>query len=901
MRLTFQIRFATRYGQSLWLTGNHEIFGNGDVAAAIPLEFINDQFWRVTIIIPKSAIPDALISYSYVLREADGTLVQDWGRDREVNFARIAAETVLIIDSWNSLSNPQNTFYTEPFQEVLLKANHTEVLHQSPDRVTHVFKVKAPLLSKGETLCVLGSTPGLGNWNTYQLILLNRKPGSDFLWTELDLTLESFPISYKYGVYNLERKAFVQYEEGPNRALEDSSAYAKHTIVNDGFAALNSALWKGAGVAIPVFSLRSEASFGVGEFTDLKRMADWCERAGLKLIQILPVNDTTATHTWQDSYPYSGISAFALHPLYLNLSQVASGANKSLLKNLESERQRLNALDALDYAAVMAAKMAFLKQIYPSEKDRTFKTAQYQSFFERNKPWLVPYAAFSCLRDKYGTVDFTQWPEFGKYKAEEITMLANEDSAAYAEMAFHYFLQFHLHLQLREATEYAHTKGVVLKGDIPIGVARFGVDAWQEPDLYQMDMQAGAPPDAFSAKGQNWSFPTYNWPRMQQNGFAWWKQRFAQMADYFDAFRIDHILGFFRIWSIPTHAVEGILGYFVRAIPVRAAEFASRGIHLELARCLKPHITDSLLLEIFGSDQETVKQQFLNRNTAGSYDLKDEFRTQRNVEKHFAALEATQRNKKLMQGLFDLISNVILLKEEGTDDERFHFRLGIESTPSFQSLDLETQARLRDLYIDYFYRRQDAFWMKEALKKLPALKRVTNMLVCGEDLGMVPACVPIVMRDLGLLGLEVQRMPKRLNQEFSRPGDAPYLSVVTPSTHDMSTIRGWWKEDRNIIQRFFNQELGERNEAPLECEPWINKAIVLQHLASPAMLAIFQLQDLLGTDEQLRRKNPEEERINVPANPKNYWRYRMHLTLEQLASADAFNSELKARIQENGR
>jgi 4-alpha-glucanotransferase len=442
---------------------------------------------------------------------------------------------------------------------------------------------------------------------------------------------------------------------------------------------------------------------------------------------------------------------------------------------------------------------------------------------------------------------------------------------------------------------------VILKGDIPIGVARCGVDAWQQPDLYNMAMQAGAPPDAFSYKGQNWGFPTYNWSRMQHDGFAWWKQRFAQMGDFFDAFRIDHILGFFRIWSIPTHAVEGILGYFVPAIPVRAAEFASRGIDFDLARLLKPHITDSLLVEIFGPNQDAVKEQFLEKSNSGTFDLKSGFATQRQVEQYFAKLDPIELNLKLKQGLFDLISNVILLKEEDTNDQRFHFRLGIESTRSFQSLGPQTQAQLRDLYIDYFFCRQDAFWMKEAMAKLPALKRVTNMLVCGEDLGMVPACVPVVMRDLGLLGLEVQRMPKRLNQQFSRPKDAPYLSVVTPGTHDMSTIRGWWKEDRNITQRFFNQELGQQNEAPKECEPWINKAIVIQHLASPAMWAIFQLQDLLGTNEKLRGKNPEDERINIPANPKHYWRYRMHLSLEQLASAQAFNHELKACIQEHGR
>jgi 4-alpha-glucanotransferase len=901
MRITFQLRFHTQYGQSLLLSGNHEIFGNEIIEKAIPLEFLNEEFWRITFVMPQGTLPHASISYHYILRERDGTLVHDWGQDRAVNLAELAADEVLVIDSWNAPGYPENAFYTEPFRKVLLSGNHAEVLSAFPGKVTHTFKIRAPLLLKTQTLCLLGSGPALGEWDTDRPVLLNRTGGKDFLWGELDLSQERFPLSYKYGVYDVETRSFIRYEDGANRTLYDSVRPGTQTLVNDGFAVLPAAIWKGAGVAIPVFSLRSEASFGVGEFTDLKRVADWCQQAGLSLIQVLPINDTTATHTWQDSYPYSAISAFGLHPLYLNLSKVANAANQDRVKDLEPERKRLNALPALEYEAVMAVKMGILKQIYAVQKEQTFKSQTYKAFFERNKDWLIPFAAFCYLRDKYGTVDFNQWPKLRRYQADEVAALAAKDSSAYDELAFNFFLQYHLHAQLQEATEYAHAKGVVLKGDLAIGVSRHSADTWQQPELFNLHMQAGAPPDPFSAKGQNWSFPTYNWLGMKRDGFSWWKRRFGQLAEYFDAFRIDHILGFFRIWSIPTHAVEGILGHFVPAIPVHLGELASRGISFDRARYLNPFITEAVLLRFFGKEAEAVKRQFLAADSSGIFELKPEFATQRQVRDYFASLETTERNQKLELGLFDLISNVLLLETEDRRPNQFHFRFDIESTLSFEYLDPHTQAGLRDLYIDYFYRRQDGFWRKEALDKLPALKRVTDMLVCGEDLGMVPACVPEVMGQLGLLGLEVQRMPKRLNQEFSRPNDAPYLSVVTPSTHDMSTIRGWWKEDRKVTQKFYEEELGQPGEPPDSCEPWINKAIVLQHLASPAMWAIFQLQDLLGIDQDLRRDNPEEERINVPANPKNYWRYRMHLTLEQLIQAGRFNQELKTCIRQDGR
>ena len=304
-------------------------------------------------------------------------------------------------------------------------------------------------------------------------------------------------------------------------------------------------------MAIPVFSLRSENSFGVGEFADLKLLADWGSQAGLKLIQILPINDTTATHTWTDSYPYAAISAFALHPICLNLSRVATGRNQALLKRLEPERQRLNALDALDYKAVMKAKLDFIKQIFPSEKAKTCQRQDYRRFFSDHRLWLAPYAMFCHLRDRFGTSDFSRWPAHRNYRAEEVAALVAEDSPAADDIARHYFIQYHLHLQLQEAVAYAHERGIILKGDIAIGVYRHGADVWQQPELFHTDVQAGAPPDAFAVKGQNWGFPTYNWPRMKEDGFAWWKRRFAQMSRYFDAFRIDHILGFFRIWSIP--------------------------------------------------------------------------------------------------------------------------------------------------------------------------------------------------------------------------------------------------------------------------------------------------------------------------------------------------------------
>ncbi len=899
-KIILQVKFYTKPGESIYITGNHEIFGNNILSNALPMQFLNEESWVVSVDINAASVPTSGIEYNYVLKNADNFSVFDWGKDKVLTPDIFKYEEVLIEDSWNYAGYYSNAFYTEPFQNVLLKNNFTQIQINEPTNFTHVFKIKAPLLKKDETVCLLGSATETNEWNEDSPVLLSRKLNNEYHTVALDLSKTDFPLFYKYGVFDTANKKFIRYEEEKNRILFHAHAAAKNkiAIINDGFIMLPDNTWKGAGVSIPVFGLRSKNSWGVGEFADIKLLVYWAKKTGLQLIQILPVNDTNATSTWVDSYPYAAISAFALHPMYLDLDAVAAAKNKKILEAAQQEREALNTKEVVDYEAVNKLKWTLVKQLYVAQKKTTFLSAAYKSFFNNNKHWLVPYAAFCYYRDVHKTADFNNWPN-KNYDADEAAALFENKGTSDAVL-LHCFVQFHLHLQLQDAAAYAHKNGIIIKGDIAIGIYRHGADAWQHPELFHMNLQAGAPPDDFAVKGQNWGFPTYNWQKMQADNFAWWRQRFEQMSYYFDAFRIDHILGFFRIWSIPMHSVEGIMGHFEPCIPVHINEFYERNIWFDYNRYTKPFITDQLLHDVAGNEADYFKQNYLHPDGFGNYVLNEEFSTQRKVEEHFSAIE-TSDNNRIKQKLFDLISNVILFEAENSNGQQFHFRFSVESTKSFQYLDQHTQSQLRDLYVDYFFRRQDDFWMKEAMKKLPALKRSTNMLICGEDLGLVPGSVPEVMKQLGLLSLEIQRMPKQTDREFFHPNDAPYLSVVTPSTHDMSTIRGWWEEDRAKTQRFFNYQLGQWGNAPYFCEPWVNKLILIQHLYAPAMWSIFQLQDILGISAVLRRENPHEERINVPAIPKYYWRYRMHLFLEDLLNADEFNSELKGYVEACGR
>lgn len=899
MKVTFRIRYATKPGQILRIVGSIAVLGDDQHEQSLRMQYMDQRYWSLDLEVPEAELSSGNpITYRYLLEQEGADWVEEWKADRQIDASLFNREEILLIDTWNHAGDIHHVFETSPFKQVLLtnEANGIEPESASIHH-SHRFIVQCPLLSQDEELCLTGSDDRMGGWsrtNTSDMKLLDGR------WiTELDLTDASWPITYKYAVRDRNTKQIIRYESGENRVIGSEEVCMRGFCqLNDGAARFSYDTWKGAGIAIPVFSLRSRMSFGVGEFTDIPKLAEWAKLTGLSMIQLLPVNDTHVTGTWVDSYPYSAISAFALHPLYLNLEEAAGLNHADLLVGYADERSRLNALPSVDYEAVMRYKLDKISLLYKVASGPVFESDEYLEFYRDNEYWLAPYAAFCYLRDKYGSPYPADWRSDSIYDAEKVSKICRRGTPAFKKTGLYLFTQYLLHRQLSQAHAEANRLGIILKGDIPIGVNRHGVEAWMEPALFDLGMQAGAPPDDFAIKGQNWGFPTYQWPRMEQDGYDWWKRRFKQMSRYFDAFRIDHILGFFRIWSIPLEAVEGIMGRFVPALPVHAQEFEERGIRVDASRFCEPYITDDVLWEMFGEDAALFKPYLLELSD-GRYQLRDEVATQRKVEMLMSG--GDDQSIRIRQGLFDLISNRLMFEEPSSHGKSFHFRFNIHETSSFKHLANAEKDALKSMYIDYFFVRQDKAWKKAALQKLPALKKCTDMLICGEDLGLVPGCVPDVMSRLGILSMEVQRMPKQPGMEFFRPAQSPYLSVVTPSSHDMSTIRGWWTEDQERNQRFFLHELGQYAHPPSDCEPWIVRNIIRQHLAAPAMWSVFQIQDLLAMSADLRQSDVAGERINEPANPKHYWRYRMPLYLEELMTSYAFNETLSDMLLDSGR
>ena len=616
-------------------------------------------------------------------------------------------------------------------------------------------------------------------------------------------------------------------------------------------------------------------------------------------MQILPINDTTITNTWTDSYPYSCISIFAIHPQYVDLSSLPPLADAEKNANFETLRKELNALTQIDYERVNAAKNEYLKELFAQEGKKTLSLQSFKKFFEESKQWLVPYAQYSMLRDLYGTADFSQWPDHQTWDEADRTSLSSPRSKAYRAVAFYYYVQYVLSSQMKAVHEYAREKGVILKGDIPIGVNRYGCDVWQEPRYFNLNGQAGAPPDDFSVNGQNWGFPTYNWDEMLADDCIWWVRRFSNMSKFFDAYRIDHVLGFFRIWEIPVDSVHGLLGQFAPALSLTREEIESYGLRFDERFFTEPYITDHVLDRIFHEYADEVRATYVEPKGDGMYRMKPAFETQRKVEAAFMG-KGSEKDIMMRDGLYALISDVLFVRDHKKANQ-YHPRISVQFDFIYESLSDSDKYVFNRIYNDYYYRRNNQFWYREAMRKLPRLVEATRMLVCAEDLGMVPDCVPWVMNELRILSLELQSMPKDPTVRFGHLSRNPYRSVCTISSHDMPTLRQWWDEDKERTEEYYNTMLYRGGNAPHPLPGWLARDIISRHLTSPSMLCILSIQDWLAIDEKLRLADANAERINIPANPKHYWRYRMHLTIEQLMANEKYNDNIRELISQSGR
>lgn len=894
MKVTFNINFHTVWGQKLCVVGSIPELGSWQPALAKEMNYRGEGNWRLELDIP-SDIPS--IEYRYFLSVNDKQIFEEWEKNHCIAFDG-QAERYTLYDYWQI--RPDNlAFYSSAFTKSLFAhpCNTYERAVRSGKKL--VIKISAPRVEKNQSVAITGNQPALGNWHPDKALILSCDTFPEW-HIDLDATEITYPLEYKFLIWDNDKHQPLYWESDENRTLSLPPQEYRETVTISGLYFRDSLPpWRCAGTVIPVFSLRSEQSFGVGDLGDLKLLVDWARLTRQRIIQVLPMNDTTMTHTWADSYPYSAISIYALHPMYICLGLLGELKDPARKAWYAAKQKELNDKAAVDYEAVVKYKTAYCREYFRQEGEALLETPEFTDFFRQNEHWLLPYATYCYLRDSYGTSDFTRWEGNAVYNKTRVRELCRKDSEAWPEISFAYFLQFILHTQFKAVSDYARKNGVVLKGDLPIGVNRTSIEAWTEPRYFNMTGQAGAPPDDFSANGQNWFFPTYNWEEMEKDHFAWWKKRFRKLSDYFDCFRIDHILGFFRIWEIPEEYIQGLCGHFNPALPLTTTEIEQYGMHFNEARFTTPHINHRFLPELFGDLADEVQASYLAQSSTHHFVLKPFCDTQRKIQSLFEG-KNDEVSLRIKNGLFTIANEVLFLRDP-RQPNKFHPRIAANQSYIYRELSGEDRYAFDQLYWHFFYHRHTDFWKAQAFKRLTPLVGGTDMLVCGEDLGMIPDSVPDVMHKLQIFSLEIERMPKTVQREFTDMYNLPYHSVCTTSTHDMSPLRSWWKEDRAKTQRYYNQVLQRAGEAPAECTAELASQILANHLGTRAMLTVIPLQDWFAVDDAVKYPDSEAERINVPANAHHYWRYRMHIPLEKLLAAHDFNEKVRGLIDRSGR
>ena len=874
MKLKFSIQYGTQWGQNLYVVITYQSSDHTEKTQRLMMVTTDGMEWSLeTTVLESRKHPITSFLYNYQVEDNDGNVIRkEWDAIPRIYYFDSSKDYVMA-DRWRDVPLQYHLYSKAYLTTMGLEDNDkVEPLRVPLYRKTILFRVSAPQLQKGQSVAIVGSHPALGSWNVARY--LRMESIGRFEWL-LSVNVEAvlLPIEYKYVIVDDNTHAFVAWEEGDNRTT-DGLLPADQTMVPDGtvLVAYGESLrvkeqtWRAAGVVIPVFSLRTKESYGVGDFGDLRRLVDWCVATGMKVIQLLPVNDTTCSGNWSDSYPYNIVSAFALHPHYLDLEELGTLKSKTKMTVYHRQRQELNAIGYSDYEAVDRVKRSYVEEVFVERGQQTLDSKDFKLWYAENKEWLEPYAKWVSAKSSYSSA------------------------------AVVYYVQYHLHIQLKSAADYARSKGIFIKGDVPIGVNGDSVETATHPEFYHLDAQTGAPPDAFSQNGQNWGFPTYNW----KSGLVeWFHRRLKWMEQYFDAIRIDHILGFFRIWEIPEDAVFGILGHFSPSLPMTVGEIEYFGLPFRKELFTRPFINDRVLDKLFGLHAPYVREHFLVARSYGLYDIKAEYDTQKKVQKAFDG-RTDENSLWIRDGLYRLISGVLFL-EDPQQPEMYHPRIGVIGEPVFDALTAEEKDAFMRLYNNYYYQRHNFFWGGEAIRKITDVFGTTRMLCCGEDLGMLPDCVAPVLDQLRVLTLEIQSMPKQNGYEFAHLDANPYRSVATISTHDMSPLRLWWSESPERTQRYYVSMLQKQGRAPEQLPAHLAEEIIGRHLYCPSMLCLLSLQDWLAMDGELRGKNPRDERINVPSDPYNRWKYRMHITIEELLKADKYNNKVKTMIQRSKR
>lgn len=898
------------------------------------------RHWTQTIDIPMSKVEE--IDFGFTVRSKHEFVDEEKGHGQyshHLPFHNTPHITVKAL--WHS-DMGKNYYYSSAFADTIKPFIPSPPSLQLIEEADLVLSFTDFQPQKGARLVLCGNTPQTGNWDPLHGIPAVEMCTATWAFPLSYASIPAEGLKYKFVIINADGKAV--WEAGDNHTLLPPADQSGKTLIDVVTPTLPIDLMKTAGVVVPLFSLRSESDWGIGDFGSLIKLIDWAAEAGLHAVQLLPVNDTTREGNWHDSYPYNPISTFALHPIYMDFNAMPAVKSKTTIRLLEQRRANVNALPLIDYDEVFDLKEKYLHTWYHENKHDILRSTRYKIFKRDNAKWLVPYSFFRYLLKQFGTANFRHWPRFREYNGVELQRWAIANNKI-DDIEFYSVIQYMLDKQFRQVHDYAREKGIILKGDIPIGVSRDSVSSWVLPKYLNSDEQAGAPPDMFSSRGQNWGFPTYNWENILNDGAIWWQERLQHMARYFDAYRIDHVLGFFRIWEIPIQHIYGTLGHFNPALPLSESELKIMGFTDNPATYTRPRFTEGELKLHFGELLPVAKEYFFQFEPDNHWTLQPRYASsQRAIDAKLREMGFSGDQRELFLSAY---TNILFIPSEA-DAGKYHLNILGTQTREYKHLSPHNATAYNRIYQYFFFERHNKFWADQAYKRLPKLTCATRMLTCAEDLGMIPACVHPVLEDLNILTLEIQTMPKQPNRQFSDLNQNPLYSVDTISTHDMPPLRLWWKQNPEAAKAFVRDVLGENpdnssksttananngitnaNNGTANTNNGITNTnnstdstnaiangginaidnsqgkeedgvlstdmaarILALHMKSSSLLSIISLQDWLSISPTLRSDNLEAEQINHPEIPHHYWRWRMPCTIEKMASDAHFTADV---------
>jgi 4-alpha-glucanotransferase len=647
-----------------------------------------------------------------------------------------------------------------------------------------------------------------------------------------------------------------------------------------------------SGIAIPLSAIRSEMSPGCGEFADLARVGELAAAWGFDLVQLLPVNDTG----FQNS-PYFALSAFALHPIYIRISAlpelsghefpgIALRDRASLFQaEASSLVSRFSEEERVPFESLLRAKLELLRKIWESASaesspSRPALIAELDAWMDKN-PWSRSYAAFVALKTRNDELPWWEWPRLRDPTDSDLEALWHDKLFA-GDLRFWAWLQMRAESQFRSAAKSLADSGIALMGDIPILMNADSADVWSRRASFHLELSAGAPPDMYSGLGQNWGFPIYNWEVLENSGYKFWVERLSEADKYYSCYRIDHVLGFFRIWALSERERTGALGRFIPDMQVSVDELAALGFSPERIRWLsKPHVPLWRLIQAAGeSAAKTAAFAALDR--IGNEDLflfKEAIKGEKDIEA--LPLISPAARDFLMAMWRD---RALFEYEPGA----FVFAWTYRSSTSWATLSDHEKGELEALFVRKRAQSED-LWASTGKRLLGALSAAVPMLPCAEDLGSVPDCVPRVLEELGILGLRVLRWTRRWDVEGQPPipiAQYPEASVASPSVHDSSSLRGWWEDEANREEmwNFTEASLG-KILGPCPARLGTEQAEILLELVarSSSRFAVYPVQDLLAMSEKLRPVDPRSERINVPGTVGvGNWSYRLPATIDEI-------------------